>query len=765
MVVFLGTGISETFAGGRDADRLEGRGGQDNLSGRGGDDLLLGGGGNDMLKGGDGLDTINGNKGNDFIFGGSGNDYLLGAQGGDLIFGGDDRDVLLGQGGRDTLYGDDGDDYIAGGLGIDFLFGGKGEDTLDIDGRADLQGGEHYDGGGGNRDRLFLFNESAVDWDLNLIKMRGIERILVDSISGTAILRMNSHMFIDNLTGPNAQIDFGGEAIFDTSTLAIEMDVETSLDLSVVEILMNTHNGLVSVTGSRGDDEIIGNIDGLAEEISGGRGADQIWVNSVNSTVRGEQGNDIIFSDGLGTTIYANEGRDDITLGAFDIGYGGKGGDIFEQGATGSAAYGGAGADTFLLVGDVPSFVDGGNGLNDTLDMRNFFRDVAGVSFTGATIRLSTDELSFRIDGDQVDSGVTRIENVVGTRQSDTIIGDTLNNSLNGLAGDDVIVGDDGDDLIFGGSGNDTLSGGNGFDDVRGGAGNDFVDVGSDENGDAGNLFGGGGNGDTLELIFVDDTPFDMSNFDIRGFELIKAGDPGFGQTGTMAFTASQFDGGIGPGTVFDMFLFDDVTTILDVSMGSSTFLDMSLLSFINVYPQDHLLLTGDKSAEEIIGGDELRNEIIANGGADELFGGSMADDIFGGGGNDTIDGLDGNDDIFGGAGSDVIFGGAGSDQFIYTSINHSKKGQGDTIADFEVTGPEADFIDLSALTVPGTGLFNFIGDTAFSGALGELRIKEHANGLDIWLRGDIDGDRKADFEILLLDIDSFTEANLLTLI
>jgi Ca2+-binding RTX toxin-like protein len=94
--------------------------------------------------------------------------------------------------------------------------------------------------------------------------------------------------------------------------------------------------------------------------------------------------------------------------------------------------------------------------------------------------------------------------------------------------------------------------------------------------------------------------------------------------------------------------------------------------------------------------------------------------------------------------------GGAGSDTFVFQALSDSVTGGGrDRIKDF-VAG--TDKIDLTQIDAD-TGLandqaFSFIGAGAFSHTAGELQAK--AFGANTLVSGDVDGNGKADFQILL---------------
>jgi hypothetical protein len=132
---------------------------------------------------------------------------------------------------------------------------------------------------------------------------------------------------------------------------------------------------------------------------------------------------------------------------------------------------------------------------------------------------------------------------------------------------------------------------------------------------------------------------------------------------------------------------------------------------------------------------------------ADRLVGTARADWIEGLGGNDSLIGGAGRDRLWGGAGADRLTGGSGADRFFYKT---SAEMRGDKLTDFHQA--EHDRIDLRALdAVAGTAAndsFAFIGHKPFGLAAGQLRTRLTAGTTE--LRGDLDGDGRADFTLIL---------------
>jgi hypothetical protein len=157
---------------------------------------------------------------------------------------------------------------------------------------------------------------------------------------------------------------------------------------------------------------------------------------------------------------------------------------------------------------------------------------------------------------------------------------------------------------------------------------------------------------------------------------------------------------------------------------------------------------------ENVVGG-TLHDVIHGSAAANQLEGGAGDDFLGGYGGNDRLIGGSGLDVLQDGAGKDTLTGGADIDFFRFASIKDSGVGKAsrDIITDFSADDViELHFIDADTTNGPSTNdSFRFIGtNVSFSGDAGELRAYWTAEGQII--EGDVNGDRKADFAIEIVD-------------
>jgi hypothetical protein len=340
-----------------------------------------------------------------------------------------------------------------------------------------------------------------------------------------------------------------------------------------------------------------------------------------------------------------------------------------------------------------------------------------------------------------------------------------------GTAGNDRLVGTGGDDTIDGGAGADIMSGGLG-DDVY------FLDSALDqivESADGGN--------DTVNvtlnaytlpdhveaLVFVGEGDFTGRGngaanaiFGGDGNDILDGGagnDILVGGAGNDRFLdySGSADTMIG-GTGDDVYVVDNVLDRIFEHMGEGTELVLTSVDYalsgtavenMRVTGNHGLQLTGNE-LDNVIEGGRGNDILFGEGGNDRLSGGDGDDVLRGGAGADVLNGGNGNDLLVGGAGADHLRGGEGADIFRFEALSDlgTRMDATDIVFDFE----NHDRIDLSAIDAitgsSGDDAFSFIGQKAFSGTAGELKVEKQGH---YWVaKGDVDGDGSADFLLLV---------------
>ena len=175
--------------------------------------------------------------------------------------------------------------------------------------------------------------------------------------------------------------------------------------------------------------------------------------------------------------------------------------------------------------------------------------------------------------------------------------------------------------------------------------------------------------------------------------------------------------------------------------------------------------LRGGAGNDSIVGGagndrlygDSGRDLMRGGAGNDLLEGGAGFDTLDGGPGQDTLRGGTGNDRLIGGNGADQLFGGAGADVFVFRSTAEAGIATTrDTIHDFQ---RGQDRIDLSGIDarigVPGQQDLDFSGRTASANSVWYAQ-----EGQNLIVRGDVNGDGRPDFAILMRNLDQLSESD-----
>jgi Ca2+-binding RTX toxin-like protein len=167
-----------------------------------------------------------------------------------------------------------------------------------------------------------------------------------------------------------------------------------------------------------------------------------------------------------------------------------------------------------------------------------------------------------------------------------------------------------------------------------------------------------------------------------------------------------------------------------------------------------HIFKTGDTEGFQdlLLGGNDTITTNQGGGtvggfGGNDTMRGLVGDDgLYGGNGNDKLKAGAGTDFLSGGRGTDTLTGGDDIDTFYFGEVADSRKGGIDTIRDLADT----DVIDLSDIDADDGTVADddFTLVTAFSDTAGELVVTFNGGQNRTTIKGDVDGDGKADLTI-----------------
>ncbi|MCE6959379.1 M10 family metallopeptidase C-terminal domain-containing protein [Cereibacter sphaeroides] len=164
----------------------------------------------------------------------------------------------------------------------------------------------------------------------------------------------------------------------------------------------------------------------------------------------------------------------------------------------------------------------------------------------------------------------------------------------------------------------------------------------------------------------------------------------------------------------------------------------------------------------DVASGYNGNDKIYGYAGSDRLSGGSGNDYLSGGAGNDSLKGDRGMDTLWGGSGCDVLDGGSDSsrDIFIFDLASETRPGSSnrDLVQNFKHGIDDIDLRVMDAKTsLYGDQAFGFSGTSARANSVWYADV-----GSDLIVRGDVNGDKVADFEILLKGVQSLSASDFL---
>lgn len=413
----------------------------------------------------------------------------------------------------------------------------------------------------------------------------------------------------------------------------------------------------------------------------------------------------------------------------------------------------------FSSAANVPA-----NALGEIAAFANYMASEHGTRETAYDVADTAQRFDTRIQNQAVRTD-TVLEGeylLLGSANTERLDGSDRGEIIKGLLGNDRLYGMGGDDVLNGGEGADRLDGGDGIDTAT------YVDATSGVHAD---LFLGGISGEAAGDRYVRVENLVGSRFDDilvgrGGSNVLDGGDGNdvldggagidtlIGGAGDDVLRStstrySVFNGGDGYDTV--VATGNDVRLVMTVFAGveeisANGFTGLSILGLDTDDVIDLSAITLTDVAE-----------INGRSGDDTIIGSAGADTIIGMYGDDVLSGGAGDDVLIGGKGSDTLTGGSGADTFVFEYRDPTRT---DTITDF-VSGE--DRIDLSPMDadIGSAGVddaFVFIGAGAFTGLAGELRFEvTGGNGL---VQGDVNGDGRADFSIVLTAVTSIQLAD-----
>jgi Ca2+-binding RTX toxin-like protein len=615
---------------------------------------------------------------------------IVGTAANDFLVGTTGDDELTGLEGDDTLDGGDGNDILDGGTGADVMTGGAGDDLYHADDPGDVVAEDEW--GGWDEVRLAgSYLDVGAAW---------VEAVIVSYAGGATVLGGAGLNWIDGGSGSDWFEGGGGDDM---------------------------------LSGNFGDDHLDGG-DG-DDELEGGMGSDTMIGGTGNDSYRVQQAGDIV-------TEAAGGGIDTVLLHllAYTIPANVENVDArFASG--GSITITGNALNNHIIMGYGPVSVSGGAG-NDTVSYQ---------SNGAVTVDLTT----WVHGGAAADDSITGVENLTGSSGDDVLRGNGSTNIFDGALGADTMVGRAGSDIYYVDNAGDLVV------ETPGGGANDEVRVRTIASytltADVENLtnltdaaFTGTGNGLANDLIGGNgvDTFYGGGGYDLlsggAGNDLLY----GEGDHDTL-------DGGMGNDTMAgglgnDVYIVDTVGDVVtELGNEGIDHVYTSLSSYTLTSNVEHLTFTGSPSGAVTGTGNAVNNNIVALGGDDVLTGGNGHDELFGNAGDDVLSGDGGEDLLIGGPGADLLTGGYEGDIFRIDDGDSGLGAGADRITDFVQIVERIDLRGIDADTgTAGDQAFSFIGTAAFSGTAGELRYD--FDGVDTWLRGDVDGDSLADFEIVL---------------
>ena len=218
----------------------------------------------------------------------------------------------------------------------------------------------------------------------------------------------------------------------------------------------------------------------------------------------------------------------------------------------------------------------------------------------------------------------------------------------------------------------------------------------------------------------------------------------------------------------------NDELSIISTALAGSDLFDLSNYRDVAAGYDGNDRMYGRGGNDALFGGNG-HDQLFGESGNDYLNGGSGNELLNGGSGHDRLDGGTGNDRLLGGTGNEVLKGGAGrdilqggtgrdklyagndvdTDTFVFAAVRDSRIGGNKRDKLYQFDSGE-DVIDLSRMDantrVGGNQEFDY-SDYAAANSVWVVDIGRH-----LLVRGDVNGDGRADFEIQVMSTNSLTQ-------
>jgi len=659
----------------------------------------------------------------------------------DVLIGNALNNVLNGMGGADTLQGGAGNDtYVVDNIGDSVVELGASLSEIDT-----VLASIDYTLGA-NVEYLTLTGSAALNGTGNALNNR------LTGNAGNNVLDggLGADTMIGGAGNDTYIVDNLKDIVSETRTLASEIDSVMSslsyilganlenLTLTGSTNLNGTGNALRNVlTGNDGNNILNGGLG--VDTMIGGAGNDAYYLDQAAELALlqedADHGTDLlnityaakaltgvvdltranllnvenVTVSGLGAFSVIGNDLDNYLTGNASINtlLGGAGNDVLNGGLGADSLSGGSGDDIYLIdnaADKVIELADEGHDLIKT-----------SVSYT----------LSANVE-DALLLGVAALK-LTGNNLDNTLTGNAAANVLNGGAGADVMIGGAGNDVYVVDNDNDVVT---------------------ESSALASEI-------DTVVASIDYTLGANVEYLTLTGSAALNGTGNALNNRLTGNAGNNVLDGGLGADTMVggagnDTYIVDNLKDIVTETSTLASEIDsvMSSLSYTLGANLENLTLTGSANLNGT--GNALRNVLTGNDGNNLLNGGA---------GNDVLDGGAGNDTLIGGLGTDTLTGGAGADLFVFNALNEpGKGGLRDIITDFStLEGDKIDFSKFDAnLLSAGINKFSFINSNDFTAA-GQLRFVDHV------LYGNVNGDLRADFEIQLVGVNSFSAHDLVT--